>query len=86
MLLLGIDQRDDEPTRSDTIILASLDFEHNRAYVLSVPRDLYVEVPGFLYWKINAAYAIGENPEHTASVGGVGLMMTTPATTSASRR
>lgn len=78
MLLLGIDQRDDEPTRSDTIILASLDFEHNRAYVLSVPRDLYVEVPGFLYWKINAAYAIGENPEHTASVGGgVGLMMTT---------
>lgn len=78
VLLLGLDQRDDEVTRPDTIILASLDFEQNRASVLSIPRDLYVNVPGFQYWKINAAYAIGENPKHTENVGGgLGLMIST---------
>lgn len=78
VVMLGIDQRSDEPTRADTIILASLDFEHNKAYVLSVPRDLYVDVPGFQYWKINAAYSIGENPKHSKDVGGgIGLMITT---------
>ena len=78
VLLLGLDQREDEGTRPDTIMLASLDFENNRAYVLSIPRDLYVNVPGFQYHKINAAYAIGENPEHTKKVnGGLGLMLLT---------
>ncbi len=78
VLLLGLDQREDEGTRPDTIMLASLDFEHNRAYVLSIPRDLYVNVPGFQYHKINAAYAIGENPEHKKRVnGGLGLMLLT---------
>ncbi len=78
VMLLGIDQRSDEPTRADTIILASLDFEHNKAYILSIPRDLYVEVPGFNWWKINAAYTLGENPKYRDDVnGGVGLMMRT---------
>lgn len=78
VLLLGIDQRAAEPTRSDTIVLASLDFEQNRAYVLSVPRDLYVNIPGFQYWKVNAAYAIGENPKYSQQVGGgIGLMILT---------
>lgn len=78
VLLLGLDQREDEGTRPDTIMLASLDFEHNKAYVLSIPRDLYVNVPGFQYHKINAAYAIGENPEHKKKVnGGLGLMLLT---------
>lgn len=77
VLLLGVDQRGGEPTRSDTIILANLDFERNEARVLSVPRDLYVEIPyGFLWHKINAAYAIGENPERAALVGGGSGLMT----------
>ncbi len=78
VMLLGLDQRDDEPTRPDTIIVASLDFEQNEAHVLSIPRDLYVNVPGFQYWKINAAYAIGENPQHAENVGGgLGLLINT---------
>jgi len=77
-LLLGVDRRGNEIPRSDTIILASLDFEHNRAYVLSIPRDLYVNVPGFNYWKINAAYALGENPKYKDQVGGgIGLLIMT---------
>ncbi len=79
MLFLGVDQRDEGTTRPDTIILASLDFEQNRAYILSVPRDLYVKIPGgYGYWKINAAYPIGEKPEHREREGGgVGLLIKT---------
>jgi LCP family protein required for cell wall assembly len=63
VLVIGLDQRKDEPTRADTIIVAALDFERNTADILSVPRDLYVRVPDFSWWKVNAAYALGENPK-----------------------
>lgn len=83
VLLLGIDARGGEAiTRPDTIILASLDFENDRAHVLSLPRDLFVYVPeGFGWQKLNTAYAIGDNPEHPERVwefgGGVGLLIRT---------
>jgi LCP family protein required for cell wall assembly len=77
VLLLGLDKRGDEIGRSDTIIIATLDFEHNKAHVLSLPRDLYVYIPGFGWRKINAAYAIGETPEYSDGTGGVGLLMKT---------
>ena len=49
ILLLGIDKRDDEPvagTRSDTIILASIDPVTKSASLVSLPRDTWVSIPG----------------------------------------
>jgi len=49
ILLLGIDKRDDEPingTRSDTIMIASIDPVAKSAALVSLPRDLWVTIPG----------------------------------------
>jgi LCP family protein required for cell wall assembly len=47
---------------ADTIMLASLDPVTNHASLLSIPRDLYVQVPGRDYYsKINAVHAYGES-------------------------
>ena len=48
ILLLGIDKRDDEPidgTRSDTIMIASIDPVTKSAAMVSLPRDLWVTIP-----------------------------------------
>ncbi len=48
------------PTRSDTLLVASLDPVQKRVNVLSVPRDTRVHIPGrHGYDKINAALAYG---------------------------
>jgi len=62
LLVLGSDRRESEegdPGRSDTIILVHVDPDRDFLSVLSLPRDLRVEVPGHGLAKINAAYAYG---------------------------
>ncbi|MBJ7522435.1 MAG: LCP family protein [Solirubrobacteraceae bacterium] len=67
IMLLGSDQRfadikQKNPSRSDTIILVRLDPEKDATAVMSLPRDLKVEIPtknGIVSDKINAAYSIG---------------------------
>ena len=60
ILLLGSDQRYGEPERnSDTMLLLRLDPARHRAALLSVPRDLYVEIPGHGHLRVNAAYGLG---------------------------
>ena len=49
-------------TRSDTILVASLSLTDKKINVLSIPRDSYVEIPGYGHDKINAAHAIGGMP------------------------
>ena len=44
---------------SDTIMIWSIDPETKNVAVLSVPRDLYVKIPGHGYGKINAANSYG---------------------------
>lgn len=49
ILLLGIDKRDDEPiegTRSDTMMLATIDPVSKSATLVSLPRDMWVTIPG----------------------------------------
>ena len=66
IMLLGSDRRPDNATdggagtgaRSDTIILVRLDPEKGTA-LMSLPRDLKVQIPGFGTDKINAAYELG---------------------------
>lgn len=59
-LLLGIGgPGHDGPNLTDTIILASLDPINNKLELVSLPRDLWVKIPGDGYQKINAAYPYG---------------------------
>lgn len=44
---------------TDSIILLSMSTSSLNGYMLSVPRDLYVKIPGFGYAKINEAYQDG---------------------------
>lgn len=59
VLLLGIDQRGDEVTRSDTIMIGQYDAETNKVKLVSLLRDTYVNIPGSGYQKLNAAFALG---------------------------
>ncbi|RMF48043.1 MAG: LytR family transcriptional regulator [Anaerolineae bacterium] len=78
ILLLGLDYRDWEagqgPPRSDSMILLSIDPPSKTAGMLSIPRDLWVNLPnGFGYGKINTAYMLGE--AYQLDGGGPGMAM-----------
>jgi LCP family protein required for cell wall assembly len=65
ILLLGLDYGDwaDEragASRSDTMIVLTIDPQSKTAGMLSVPRDMWVNIPGFDYGKINTAYYLGD--------------------------
>lgn len=64
ILLMGLDYRDWQAgvgaPRSDTMMLVSLDPITRKISMLSVPRDLWVEIPGFTHNRINTAYSSGE--------------------------
>ncbi len=63
VLLLGLDQRDDErgnPSRSDTMILSTIDPATKSGGMLSIPRDLWVAIPGYRDNKVNVAHFLGE--------------------------
>lgn len=79
VLLLGIDKRADEsytyqgvdgviaktPFRTDTMIVASYNYDSEKVTMVSIPRDLWVEVPSFGQvqrhsLKINSVYSLGD--------------------------
>jgi LCP family protein required for cell wall assembly len=61
ILLLGIGGPGHEgPDLTDTILLASVDPVNHNTALLSIPRDLWVKIPGDGYQKINAAYVYGK--------------------------
>ncbi len=63
VLLLGIDQREGEegPWRTDTMIVLTLDPATMSAGMLSIPRDLWVTIPGYeLQDRINQAHYYGD--------------------------
>ncbi len=61
---MGLDLRDtegdDAAPRSDTMILLTMDPLNNTAAAIAIPRDMWVGVPGYGYYKINTAYRLGE--------------------------
>ncbi len=62
ILILGSDKRANEPEdpgRSDTTMLLRLDPDNDAIALMSIPRDLEVEIPGFGTNKFSAAYAYG---------------------------
>jgi LCP family protein required for cell wall assembly len=44
---------------SDTMMLVHLNLVKNHTTIVSIPRDLYVDIPGYGYNKINSAYSHG---------------------------
>lgn len=53
---------------TDSVMIISIDTKHNKAFLLSVPRDLWVDIGDFGHRKINEAYVIGQN-EHFSDNG-----------------
>jgi len=60
IMIMGVDERDDDVGRSDTLMVASIDPKAKQASLLSVPRDTRVKMKGHGFDKINAAYAYGK--------------------------
>ncbi|MCR8844412.1 LCP family protein [Paenibacillus sp. SC116] len=61
-LLLGVDQRDKEVGRSDTMIYSVVRPKDNKVLLISIPRDTYTKIIGYngdVKTKINHAYAHG---------------------------
>jgi len=65
ILILGTDVNfvDKGIPRSDTIKLASVDVAKSSISILSIPRDTWVDIPGYGYAKINSAYQRGGDNE-----------------------
>lgn len=62
---------------TDSIMVVSIDTKNNKAFMLSIPRDLWVKIPGNGSEKINAAYVRGEEEnfkEDGYSEGGMGQL------------
>jgi LCP family protein required for cell wall assembly len=60
VLLLGSDRRTGIGFRTDTIVIASIQPTTGLVALVSVPRDLYVYLPGFTVSRINTAWIYGE--------------------------
>ena len=77
VLLLGIDERAHEtgPFRTDTTMLLTLDPQTLQAGALSIPRDLWVPIPGYDEGRINTAHFLGDLYAHTG--GGPALAVRT---------
>jgi LCP family protein required for cell wall assembly len=75
ILLIGTDQADlDYVGRTDTIMILALDLPSGRAALISLPRDIYLPIPGVGYSRINTAYAFGEGRKPG---GGIPLLEST---------
>jgi len=60
ILILGLDRRSKgEATRSDTIMIATVDKKNNALKLTSVLRDMYLSIPGRRNNKANSAFAFG---------------------------
>ncbi|MCI2132213.1 MAG: LCP family protein [Eubacterium sp.] len=60
ILLIGQDAREGETqTRSDSMIICSINMKTKQVVLTSLMRDMYVAIPGYGYDKLNAAYAYG---------------------------
>ena len=61
ILIMGVDDRpkEDDPGRSDTLLVMTIDTESREASIISVPRDTRVRVKGLGWDKVNHAYLVG---------------------------
>lgn len=78
VLVMGADRRPGESvySRTDTMILLSIDPQSETASMMSIPRDLWVEIPNYnRNYRINTAFVLGSQTGGTQ--GGAELAMET---------
>jgi polyisoprenyl-teichoic acid--peptidoglycan teichoic acid transferase len=77
IMLLGVDEEivDDNIIRTDTMIIVSINRDTGTVSMLSLPRDLFVYIPGWSMQRLNLAYGHGEAVGWTD--GGFGLLRQT---------
>lgn len=77
VLVLGIDERESEegPWRTDTMIILTIDPLTKTGGMLSIPRDLWVPIPGYGEGRINTAHYLGDAYDYPG--GGPALAMRT---------
>ncbi|GIH05109.1 hypothetical protein Rhe02_31760 [Rhizocola hellebori] len=83
----GVDERKLEPTRADSIMILHVPASHDRGYLVSLPRDLWVKIPkypktgyGGGSGKLNQAYTAGFGDARgggPGQAGGLDLLMRT---------
>jgi len=78
ILFLGADGESETSDETDALMLLYLDAEAKHAFLLSIPRDLYVEVPGRGQARAGSVYGLGERDEDT---GGLALAQETISAT-----
>lgn len=67
ILIIGVDTRGEEKSRSDTMMLLSWNKDTNKMKLVSFMRDIYADIPEYQSYKLNTAYYLG----------GVSLLQTT---------
>jgi LCP family protein required for cell wall assembly len=78
VLLIGLDARTgDTAPLADTQVIVHIDPANKTAALVSIPRDLWVDIPGFGQGRVNSAYQLGALHENTVPGGGPGLAMAT---------
>jgi LCP family protein required for cell wall assembly len=75
ILLVGSDQRGSGSLRTDAMIIASLRPAQNSVSLISIPRDLFVYIPGWTMQRINTAHGQGSRTRYPG--GGMGLLKDT---------
>jgi LCP family protein required for cell wall assembly len=65
LLVLGVDGERATSDETDMLMLLYLDAKAERAFLLSIPRDLYVEVPGYGQARAGSVYGLGEQDTST---------------------
>ena len=73
IVIMGVDSRpeDDDPGRSDTLLVMTIDALSREIAIVSVPRDTRVRIPGHGWDKINHAFMFGGGCIDAANYGDV---------------
>lgn len=80
ILAAGLDSREaDQPENADVFIIARVDVPNATVRAVSVPRDLYVSIPGFGYDKITRSYDFGSKANNSEFKFGAQTMIDTVA-------
>lgn len=56
ILVLGVDTRGEDQSRTDTMMVFSWDKKNNDVKVISFMRDIYADIPGYQSYKLNTAF------------------------------
>src|SRR5699024_12085094 len=59
MMIIGKDRMDEGAERTDVIMIGQYDYMQKEMKLVSIMRDIYVEIPGYQSYKINAVYSLG---------------------------